>query len=237
MFFRTLAKVAWRFYKFRCFVEMAEAALDNGSKSKFYFFQELTRKREARCLAVDLSTALWQWRQVKLSTDTASASLEKEWHRFFSRFFYLKFYLKFAQTSSEESSTKHILDKTNFRHEKSVPKEFLVDDTAITTTHISRKLDSLENLVRRTGFNNRKKSSHHRILAHDLLKNPDRDLESGEMLNQRKTMNWFSGLSSGFNRIMDRTSSLKSSMHGYIVNYLIYSISVKREKWSSSYRV
>ena len=104
---------------------------------------------------------------------------------------------------------------------QSLEKEFLVDDTAITTTHISRKLDSLENLVRRTGFNNRKKSSHHRILAHDLLKNTDRDLESGEMLNQRKAVNWFSGLSSGFNRIMDRTSSLKSSMHGNNANYLI----------------
>ena len=34
---------------------------------------------------------------------------------------------------------------------QSLEKEFLVDDTAITTTYISRKLDALEKLVRKGG--------------------------------------------------------------------------------------
>ena len=58
-------------------------------------------------------------------------------------------------------------------------KEFLVDDTAITTTHISRKLDSLENLVRRTGITNRKKSSHGRLLSQQYFKNTEMDLGFG----------------------------------------------------------
>jgi hypothetical protein len=32
---------------------------------------------------------------------------------------------------------------------QSLEKEFLVDDTAITTTYISRKLDALEKMVRK----------------------------------------------------------------------------------------
>ena len=72
-----------RFYKFRCFIEMAENG-NEGFKKNFLFLQTINRwvlwftvdesyfqilififrKREARCLVVDLSTALWQWRQV-----------------------------------------------------------------------------------------------------------------------------------------------------------------------------
>jgi len=38
-----LIQVAWRFYKYRCFVDMAENALNGGGKTKFLFIQNFNR--------------------------------------------------------------------------------------------------------------------------------------------------------------------------------------------------
>ncbi|CAG5095448.1 Oidioi.mRNA.OKI2018_I69.XSR.g14193.t1.cds [Oikopleura dioica] len=104
-----LIQFVWRQYKCRMLMEQM-AKKDETEE----FIAKLGRRRERMKLAKATSEALWQWRQVKKSTETAELSLEKE---------------------------------------------FQVDETAITTTHISRKLDSLENLVRRGGQFLRKKSS------------------------------------------------------------------------------
>ena len=123
-----LIQAAWRLYHFKCLIEMAQRKIQNHKTDKkrrrLTLFKNLTRLRENHVLDRDFSDALWQWRQIKRSTEDVNHSLDKE---------------------------------------------FRADDTAITTSHISRKLDSLENLVRRgTTYARRKKSSNDRILMADF---------------------------------------------------------------------
>ena len=123
-----LIQAAWRLYHFKCLIELAQRKIENHKTDKkrrrLTLFKNLTRLRENHVLDRDFSDALWQWRQIKRSTEDVDNSLDKE---------------------------------------------FRADDTAITTSHISRKLDSLENLVRRgTTYARRKKSSNDRILMADF---------------------------------------------------------------------
>ena len=123
-----LIQAAWRLYHFKCLIEVAQRKIENHKTDKkrrrLTLFKNLTRLRENHVLDRDFSDALWQWRQIKRSTEDVDNSLDKE---------------------------------------------FRADDTAITTSHISRKLDSLENLVRRgTTYARRKKSSNDRILMADF---------------------------------------------------------------------
>lgn len=73
-----LIQCAWRQYHFKCLLQIAEQKCDNTSGKKqrrLTLFKHLHRLRESHILERDFSDALWQWRQVKHSTNNVDNSL------------------------------------------------------------------------------------------------------------------------------------------------------------------
>ena len=73
-----LIQCAWRVYHFKRLMEIAAQKVDNtnGKKQRrLTLFKHLHRLRESHILERDFSDALWQWRQVKHSTNNVDTSL------------------------------------------------------------------------------------------------------------------------------------------------------------------
>ena len=158
---------------------MAQRKIENHKTDKkrrrLTLFKNLTRLRENHVLDRDFSDALWQWRQIKRSTEDVDNSLDKE---------------------------------------------FRADDTAITTSHISRKLDSLENLVRRgTTYAKRKKSrtsnAADRILMadfHDCGENCNSRCPFENTSNGPKVKTWIDSAKNSAATVLQRHLTVKRTV-------------------------
>ena len=90
--------------------------------------------RDGHVITKTFADALWSWRKVKTQTDTVSSSIDKG--------------LSCVQRDIHLLSRQKpvILLKRHFEHCQQ--KEFLAENTSLTTKLISQKLDELEKMVK-----------------------------------------------------------------------------------------
>lgn len=154
-----LIQCAWRVYHFKRLMEIAAQKVDNtnGKKQRrLTLFKHLHRLRESHILERDFSDALWQWRQVKHSTNNVDTSL--------------------GIKNFDCTQTARNLD-IQIRSFALMIQQLLLRIFRANLVRISlfrpiqtfQTSDSLENLVRRGAmYTKRKKSSHDRILMADF---------------------------------------------------------------------
>ena len=191
---------------------MAQRKIENHKTDKkrrrLTLFKNLTRLRENHVLDRDFSDALWQWRQIKRSTEDVDNSLDKEFR---------------ADDTARDPRTVIAPVRPVRTFQKIPVRTVRIPNTAITTSHISRKLDSLENLVRRgTTYAKRKKSrtsnAADRILMadfHDCDENCNSKCPFENASNGPKVKTWIDSAKSSAATVLQRHLTVKRTVRSW----------------------